>query len=706
MAKSVIGALRVTLGLDSAQFETGIKRSQKNMQQVSKGLGVVSRDVKSMERQFQSSASNISNSMKGLGASFAAYFSVKELQGMLDGFTRVQNALKVAGLEGQNLAAVQNQLLGLSSKYGVGLESLASLFGEASQSGQELGVSQEQVLKLTKGTSQALLITGTSAQAASGAILGLTQALSKGKLQAEEWQQINEGGLRPLLQAAAASEKYGGSVAKLQAAAYGGKVSSKEFFDLILAGANILETRAAKATLTLSGAMEALNSRLMVYFGEADKSNGASAAFAAAIGKLGDNLDTVIPALAVLGVAMGAKYAAQVGLATAANIGLMASQVRTAQEATALAAAQARLGPFFTSNAVAANAASAAVTRFSVAMGVAGRASAAIAPIAVTMTAIAMGFEVFNAVARDGEDLLLANADAADELDISLDAVSAKAAAAAREQRGLGSAAKSSEPEIWSFKNSVDGLTESLWEQAKAARAARLEMLRTQLTDARKRQDEAYNATAAGRQTMAQEYRDALKSGDILSAGKTLWNMSVSDFSDWLSGGRTGREGERNFQDASQIAGALQSQIDEAENSPIGKGDLPKGGNGASPSGDGKADKAAQRAAEAARKKAEREAERAANALRRFADDVARGGADLLSVQADLSGSIEKRRDAELNQIEVDRKIQERAVQTDDEIDAAQKQQLIALNNANAQARKDLVRQQAQEEIDARTLQI
>lgn len=706
MSKSVIGALRVTLGLDSAQFVTGIKRSQKTMQQVSKGLGVVSRDVKTMERQFQSSAGNISKSMKGLAGSFAAYFSVKELKGMLDGFTRVQNALKVAGLEGQNLAQVQNQLLGLSSKYGVGLEGLAALFGNATQAGQELGASQNQIIKLTEATSQSLLITGTSAQAASGAILGLQQALASGTVRAEEFNQINEGGLRPLLQAAANSEKFGGSVAKLRMAVVDGKVSSQEFFNAILEGSAALGGQAAKATLTLSGAMEALNSRLLVYFGEADKANGVSATFAAAIGKLGDNLDTIIPALAVIGVAIGAKYAAQVGLATIATIGKATADVRAVQSATALAAAQARLGPFFTSNAVAANAATAAVTRFSVAMGVAGRAASALTPIAVTMTAIAMGFEVFNAVARDGEDLLLANAEAADELNISLDEASNKAAAAAREQRGLGASAKSSEPEIWSFKNSVDGLTESLWEQAKAARAARLEMLRNQLAETRKRQDEAYNATAAGRQTMKQEYRDAWKSGDLLAAGKTLWGMSISDFSDKLSGGKTGRAGMRNFRDASQIAGALQSQIDTAENTPIGKSDVPSGGSSSTGADGGKADKAAQRAAEAARRKAEREAERAANALRRFADDLARGGADLLSIQAELSGSIEQRRDAELNQIEVDRKIQERAINADDDLDAARKQQLVDLNNKHAGAQKDLTRQRAQEEIDERNLRI
>ncbi|MGC4252430.1 MAG: tape measure protein [Sphingobium sp.] len=106
------------------------------------------------------------------------------------------------------------------------------------------------------------------------------------------------------------------------------------------------------------------------------------------------------------------------------------------------------------------------------------------------------------------------------------------------------------------------------------------------------------------------------------------------------------------------------------------------------------------------RRRAQREAERAADALRRFTDDLARESADLLSTTADLTGTVEARRDADLNQIETDRQIRERAIQADDQIDAAKKQQLIDLNNQNAQARKALTRQRAQEEIDERNLRI
>ncbi|MBU7588828.1 MAG: tape measure protein, partial [Sphingopyxis terrae] len=251
------------------------------------------------------SSGAIGNSLKGLAATFAGAFTGRELLGMIDGFTRLQNSLRVAGLEGEALGRVQGQLLELSARYGVNIEALANLYGKATDAGRSFGASEAQVLELTKATSQALLITGTGAAQAQGAILGLSQALASGTVRAEEYNQINEGGLRPLLQAAAATEKYGGDINKFRAAVLAGKVSSQEFFQAIMAGAAQLDAQASKATLTLAGAFEALSSQLTVYVGQSAQANGATAALAGAIKLLADNLDIIIPALALIAATLG-----------------------------------------------------------------------------------------------------------------------------------------------------------------------------------------------------------------------------------------------------------------------------------------------------------------------------------------------------------------------------------------------------------------
>jgi tape measure domain-containing protein len=182
-------------------------------------------------------------------------------------------------------------------------------------------------VQITEASAQALKITGTSAVAAQGALLGLTQALSSGIVRTDEFNQINEGGLRPLLQVAANTERFGGSVAKLRLAVLEGTVTSKEFYQAILNGSAELEGKANKATLTLAGAFTALSSQLTVYVGEASASNGATAALAAGIGALANNLDKIIPALATIGAVIGVRYVSGLVAATVASTGLKVASI-------------------------------------------------------------------------------------------------------------------------------------------------------------------------------------------------------------------------------------------------------------------------------------------------------------------------------------------------------------------------------------------
>lgn len=317
---------------------------------VDKLLGSQQAKARQLEAEMKRSSGAIAGHLQGIAAGLAGAFGAREVAGLVDSYTRLQNSLRVAGLEGENLAQVQSRLADIGGRYGVSINALAGLYGNSSQTARELGASQAQLLQITEATAQSLKITGTTTEQASGAILGLTQALASGTVRAEEFNQINEGGLRPLLQAAAASEKYGGSVAKLRQAVISGKVSSQELFQLMLSGSGQLESTAAKSTLTLAGAFQALRDRLSIYVGTAAEANGVTAALTAGINALADNLDTIIPILAAIAIGMGAKYvagavaaSAATGALSAATFALQARMIGAATSAEALSFALAGL---------------------------------------------------------------------------------------------------------------------------------------------------------------------------------------------------------------------------------------------------------------------------------------------------------------------------------------------------------------------------
>jgi len=322
-----------------AQVDRYMRDVDRATRRVESQLTRQQRDVRRLEDQFRSSSSAIGTSLKGLAGTLATAFTGRELIGLIDQFTRFENSLKVAGLEGERLAEVQERLFQTGARYGVSVNALADLYGKAEQAGRDLGASQSQLLVLTDAVAQSLLVSGVSTQEASGAILGLSQALASGTVRAEEFNQINEGGLRILLEAAAAGDRFGGSVSRLRAAVLEGEVSSQQFFRSILSNAELVEGRASKANLTLAGATQALTDALSRYVGEAANANGITGALTLGIQKLAENLDIIIPALATIAAVLGVRFVASAAAATVAAVGLRVVALGLAVQLNGTAAA-------------------------------------------------------------------------------------------------------------------------------------------------------------------------------------------------------------------------------------------------------------------------------------------------------------------------------------------------------------------------------
>ncbi len=313
-----------------------LKRTTRTVDQQ---MGLQEKRVRRLENEMRSSSGKISSTIKGLAGTLAAAFTGRELVGLLDSFTRLQNNLRTSGLEGEALEKVQARLLETSQRYGVELESLTSVFQKAALVQNELGASTEQILKLNEITAAALKITGSSAAEAQGALLQLGQALGSGVVRAEEFNSILEGAL-PLAQAAARGiDGFGGSVSKLRAAIADGQITSQQFFQGVLGGGTQTLAVAEKATLTLAGGLTALTSTLTDYFGKADKANGVSAALGGALGLLADNVGILIPAIATIATALGVGFVTNAVAARIAAAGVTGSLVSMTAAAQASRAA-------------------------------------------------------------------------------------------------------------------------------------------------------------------------------------------------------------------------------------------------------------------------------------------------------------------------------------------------------------------------------
>jgi hypothetical protein len=320
-----------------------------------------------------------------------------------------------------------------------------------------------------------------------------------------------------------------------------------------------------------AGLMDNLDA-LYVAIGQLGANNaltGMMAGAADAIKFVGDNLDTIVTLLGTAAVAYG-TYTAAVVIGTAATAamsgvtGIWIGTIATAYTQLGLLAAAEVAVVSTTAGLSAAFGTLTTIMLANPAVWLAG-----------AVTALALTFKMMSDAGAAAEERLRANAAAAKELGITLTSAGEAALRASGETASVGSSAASSTPQIWSFKNASDNLTESLWAQAKAARAARVEMLQQTIAKAKARADEAKDLTAGGPQATFTQGNQALLQGDLLKSGPLLWKGLADRWKQVLSNGRVTREAARDYADSTKVLAAAERQLKEAMSTPLGKSDIP-----------------------------------------------------------------------------------------------------------------------------------
>jgi len=307
----------VILEAKLADYERRVQNAERRFNRSMEGMRS---SISSLERQIRRDTKSIGDRFGSLAGIIAGAFSVQEVARLADTWTRFGNTLRTTGLEGEELALMQDRLIAVANRNGIAIETLGELYGRLGRVSGEMGASQEDILRVTSAVAAALKVQGTSAQEAQGALLQLSQAIPSARIEMEEFGSLIDG-LPVLLQAAA---KYidgtGGSVNKLRALIKDRKgpgVSGQDFFTAILRASRDLEQQASRSQLTIANSLQVLGNQLSRYVGLADDNVGATERISGAILKLADNLDTIIPALTTLATVFVGRY---VGSATASTV--------------------------------------------------------------------------------------------------------------------------------------------------------------------------------------------------------------------------------------------------------------------------------------------------------------------------------------------------------------------------------------------------
>jgi tape measure domain-containing protein len=324
----------LVLGVDTS----GLKRGERALNDTTKAGGRTERAVRGTGRGFDRagrSASVATPQVAGFGAATnatrgaamaatralalmgGAFLAVREISQASQAFANMSNNMRVLGFEGEEVAAQINAIGDIANRTRAPLNATAQLYQRISIAANDLGASQQEVLRFTENVGLALAQQGGSAAEASGALLQLSQAMSGGTVRSEEFNSILEGAF-PIAQAAAnAIEGAAGSVGQLRNMVIAGEVSSREFFDAILSSSEALEVAFGKTVPTVSQAMTVLSTNFTLFIGQADNLLGISGALAGVIIALANNLDLLASVAVVGATAFGVRY---VGAMIAARV--------------------------------------------------------------------------------------------------------------------------------------------------------------------------------------------------------------------------------------------------------------------------------------------------------------------------------------------------------------------------------------------------
>ncbi|HHW34332.1 MAG TPA: tape measure protein [Paracoccus solventivorans] len=284
------------------KLEQGLKRANDRQRKA----------AREMEATAKRSADKISKTYEGMGKRMQSVFAmpglirgglgvlgggaialqIRQYGRLADEATRMQNALRVVGLEGADLTRVYGRLFQSAQKNATPIGAMVDLYRKLALTQKELGVSGDELIHFVDGVSVALRVAGTDATTASGSLLQLSQALGGGIVRAEEFNSILEGTPTIAQAVARGLKEAGGSVAELRKLVVDGKVSSTAFFRAFEAGSDELRRQAETSQSTIGQSFTRLGNSIVSVVGEFDKASGASANFTKMVGELGDGIDS------------------------------------------------------------------------------------------------------------------------------------------------------------------------------------------------------------------------------------------------------------------------------------------------------------------------------------------------------------------------------------------------------------------------------
>lgn len=288
--------------------------------------------------------------LAGAMGGLVAVMGVRQLVKYADTWTEIGTRLRLVTSSSEELVDVQQKLFDVSQETRSSFESNAILFSRMSLATKKLGISQEDMLKVTKTLNQQILLGGSNAAEASAGLIQLSQGLAANRLQGDELRSVMEnllgvsGGLLEGFRRLREKGQIDFDVTRenIRDLAADGILSADLLLKALLEVANSTDEAFGGVALTVGQAVTVLDNSLGRLIGTADSVKGISGSlaltiveFAAAIEnfsaeEIEDALDAVGVAAKIVAAILIGRLGGALVLATRNQIALALASIRVA----------------------------------------------------------------------------------------------------------------------------------------------------------------------------------------------------------------------------------------------------------------------------------------------------------------------------------------------------------------------------------------
>lgn len=284
----------------------------------------------SAEREMQraSNSVNIMNGMLGkLAATAGAAFSINQVKNYADSYTGIVNQLKLVTSGQAELNTAMNDTYKIAQATASSWGAVNTVYSKYMSNAKVLNLTQAETARLTEVTSKAVSISGSTTEAAAGALFQFGQALDGNILRAEEYNSLVDGA-GGLLNAMAKGLNV--TRGELRQMMLDGKLSGQVITEALLKAGDSVDELYSKTDTTMTASFNLITTEVTKMVGEFDSATGASKTFVQGITLLSQNMDALVDVAMVAGAYWAGTYIPVLIKGTQATIADTAGKVSNA----------------------------------------------------------------------------------------------------------------------------------------------------------------------------------------------------------------------------------------------------------------------------------------------------------------------------------------------------------------------------------------